>query len=125
MSGGSLQTVSIRARLFAVAADADATYGLGGWNNENQANGDGSTRLIKTRVPWEVSGLSLVIDPARADLEFLQEIANGGDYVDMAVTFASGVTYQGRGQITGEVKASTMNATAPITLGGPGELSSQ
>ena len=50
--GGSIESVSVDNQLFAVAADADATMQLGGFNNEIQPNGDGTSRIIKTRVAW-------------------------------------------------------------------------
>lgn len=123
--GGSIESVSIRGRLFPVASDADANRKLGGFENEVQANGDGTARIVKTRVPWMIDGLSLEIDEDRADQEFLQEIADGRDFVAITITFASGITFQGRGTVSGEIQASSQSATAPITLSGPGELSQQ
>jgi hypothetical protein len=65
--GGSIESVSIKGRGFAVAADADASRKLGGFENENQMNGNGTTRTIKTRVGWMVSGLSLSLDDTMGD----------------------------------------------------------
>jgi hypothetical protein len=123
--GGSIETVSIRGRLFAVAADADASRKLGGFENEVQANGNGTARIVKTRVPWMIEGLTLEVNEDRADQQFLKEIADALDFVTMTVTFASGHTYQGRGIITGEIAFSSQNATAEVTLSGPGEASKQ
>jgi hypothetical protein len=121
--GGSIESVAISGRLFAVAADADANRKLGGKENEVQSNGDGTARIIQTRVPWQIDGLTVQVNDDLADQEFLQKIANGKDFVPMEVTFASNVTFRGRGTITGEVQFSTQNATAGITLMGPGEVS--
>jgi len=123
--GGPIESVSIRGRLFPVAADADATRKLGGFENEVQPNGDGSARMVKSRIAWMVDGLSLAIDHDRADQEFLKEIADGKDWVPITVTYASGHTYQGKGTVSGEFGASSQNATAPVTLSGPGELTQQ
>jgi len=49
--GGSLESITLNGREFPVAADVEAQRKLGGWENEVLANGDGSGRLIKTRVP--------------------------------------------------------------------------
>jgi hypothetical protein len=108
-----------------VASDAEANKKLGGFENEVQANGDGTARLVKTRVPWSIDGLQVQINDAQADAEFLQEIADGLDFVPIDMTLASGVTYQGSGTITDEVQSSSQNATATITLSGPGSLSQQ
>ena len=123
--GGSIESVSIRGRLFAVASDAEANKKLGGFENEVQANGDGTARLIKTRVPWSIDGLQVEISDARADHEFLQELANSLEFAAITITFASGLTYQGTGTVTDEVQSSSQNATASISLSGPGDLSQQ
>src|SRR5579885_1057186 len=123
--GGSIQEVSIKGRIFPVAADADSNRKMGGYENDVQSNGDGTARILKTKVPWKIDGLSLEIDDTRSDLEFLQDIADGTDYVAMTVTYADGTTYAGKGTITGEVQRSSANATAPITLMGPDQLIQQ
>lgn len=123
--GGSIESISIRGRLFPVAADADVNRKLGGFENELQPNGDGSARLIKTRVPWLLDGLTVEIDEDRADQDFLQEIADDPDFVPVTITFASGATYQGRGTISGELQVSSQNATASFSLSGPRKLTQQ
>lgn len=123
--GGSIESISLRGRNFAVAADAESQRKLGGWENEVQANGNGDARLIKTRVPLSIDGLTLEVDDDRGDHEFLQEIANANDFVTLAITYASGLTYQGRAQIIGELQANSMNATASVSLSGPGILTKQ
>lgn len=123
--GGSIESVSLNGRSFAVAADAEAQRKLGGFENEVQANGDGNARLVKTRVPLSISGLTIEVDDARGDHEFLQDLSNTNDFFPVAITYASGVTYQGRAQITGEFQASSQNATASVSLMGPGLLTKQ
>lgn len=123
--GGSIESISIRGRLFPVAADAEANKKLGGFENEVQSNGDGTARIVKTRVPWMLDGVSVEINDSRADAEFLQEIADGLVFVPITITLASGVTYQGTGTITSEVQSSSQNATASITLSGQGTLTQQ
>jgi|SRR5688572_12469463 len=123
--GGSIQSVSIRGRLFAVASDAEANKKLGGFENEVQANGNGTARLVKTRVPWSIDGLQIEIDDTRADHEFLKEIADSLEFVAITMELVSGAIYQGEGQIIEEVTSSSQNATATITLMGPGTLTQQ
>jgi hypothetical protein len=123
--GGSIESISVRGRLFPVAADSDASLKLGGFEAEVQANGDGTARKIITRVPWSISGVSVEINHDRADIEHLQEVANSPDFEDITITFASGVTFQARGTISGELTASSMSATAEIELSGPGEATQQ
>lgn len=123
--GGSIESVTLSGRVFSVAADAEAQRKLGGFENEVQANGNSSARLIKTRVPLAIDGLSLSVDDDRGDHEFLQELSNRNDFFEIAITYASGVTYQGRAQITGELQASSQAATAAVSLMGPGILTKQ
>lgn len=124
--GGSIESVSLDGRLFAVAADADSTRKLGGYENEFQPNGDRSTgRVIKSVVGWSVDGLTLSIDDTRGDAEYLQELQDGVDFFPIAVTYASGITYQGTGQIVGETGTSSQNTTGAVALMGPGQLTAQ
>ncbi len=123
--GGSIESLTIRGRIFAVAADAEATRKLGGFENEVQSNGDGSGRIVKTRVPWSLDGVQVQIDDAQGDEEFLQEIADGLAPVPITITLASRVTYQGKGIVTGEIGASSQNATATISVMGEGTLTQQ
>lgn len=120
--GGSIESVGLDGREFEVAADAEAQRKLGGFENEVQSNGGGGARIIKTRVALKYDGLVIVIDDSRGDQEFLQELADRTDFFPITVTHASGITYQGEAMITGENPASTQNATAPVTLEGPGQL---
>lgn len=123
--GGSIESVNLSGREFAVAADAEAQRKLGGFENEVQANGDGTARLIKTRVPLSIDGLTIEIDDDRGDQEFLQDLADQKDYWPLGITYASGSTYQGTAQIVGENPASSQSATAAISLMGPGKLTKQ
>ena len=123
--GGSIESITLNGREFPVAADAEAQRKLGGFENEVMANGDGGARLIKTRVPLSIDGLTVETDDSRGDQEFLQEIADATDFVALAITYASGITYQGTGTITGEMQSSSQNATTAINLMGPGVLTKQ
>lgn len=124
--GGSIESVSLDGRLFAVAADADSTRKIGGYENEFQPNGDLATgRLIKNVVGWSVDGLTLSIDDTRGDAEYLQDLQDGTDFFPISITYASGITYQGSGQIVGETGVSSQNTTGAVALMGPGKLTQQ
>lgn len=123
--GGSIESVSLNGRLFPVAADADANRSLGGFTNDVAANGDGTARILKTRVAWTIGGLSLECDDTRSDQEFLKSIADGLDFVNCTITFVSGFTYQGTAIITDKLEFSSAKSTVDVTLMGPGDLSQQ
>jgi len=90
-----------------------------------QANGNGTARLIKTRVPLSIDGLTVEVDDDRADQEFIQELSNRNDFFAIVISYASGISYQGTAQIVGETQASSQNATAAVSLMGPGVLTKQ
>ncbi len=123
--GGSIESVTLDGREFPVAADAEANRKLGGFENEVQSNGDGTARLIKTRVPLSIDGLTIEIDDSRGDHEFLQILSNRNDFFPLVITYASGISYQGTSQIVGETQASSQNAVASLNLMGPGILTKQ
>lgn len=123
--GGSILSVSVFGRLFAVAADADVTMSMGGMSNEMQANGNGTARMIKTMGTWLLDGLQLEIDDTRGDLEFLQEVADRNEYGPIAFTLASRTVWQGLGNVNGKPERSTMGATAAVGFAGPDKLTQQ
>lgn len=124
-TGGSIQDVSIRARLFAVAADTGPKLDLGGFENELEMNGDSTVRTIKKRKQWRKEGLKLTIDHDRADLEFLQEVADDKKHVAITMTCVDGTTYAATGTIVGEIAEDTMSATCEVTLAGGGKAEAQ
>ena len=123
--GGSIESVSLSGREFAVAADAEATRKLGGFENEVMSFGNGTARIIKTRVPLSIDGLTLGVDDGNGDHEFLQDLADSLDFFVISLTLASGITWQGSAQIVGEMAYSSSSATAAVTLAGPGRLTKQ
>jgi hypothetical protein len=123
--GGSLESVSLDGREFPVTNDAEVQRKIGGFENEIQSNGDGSARMVKTRVPWSLDGLVVEVDDSRGDHEFLQQLSDSNDYYPIALTYASGEVYQGQGQIVGEMQASSQAATATVSLMGPQTLTKQ
>lgn len=120
--GGSILEVSIGGRVFAVAADSDSNRDIGGFMAEVEPNGNGTARKILTRKPWALDGLNLEVDDDRGDIEYLQAIADGPDYVPVIVSYVSGISYTGQGSVTNELQASSQSATVPVSLKGPGTL---
>lgn len=123
--GGSIESVGLAGRTFSVAADADSNRKLGGFENEVSMNGDGTGRLVKTRVGWMLDGLTLSIDDLRGDHEYLQDLVNRRDFFAIDITYPSGAIYSGTGQITGEVQVASQATTASLSLHGPGVLTQQ
>ncbi len=124
-TGGSIDSVTLDGREFTVPFDVEIQKKLGGFENEIQANGNGTGRLIKTRTPWSIDGLTVEIDDTRDDQEYIQGLADRNDFYPIAVSFISGAVYQGTGQIVSDLQASSQSATASISLMGTGTLTSQ
>lgn len=123
--GGSITSISFNGRQFSVPADADYSMKLGGYENEVSANGNGSARLIKTRVPLAITGVQVSIDDTLQDLEFLQDLADSKEFFDMVVELASGAFWTGRAQVSGELTRSSQSTTSGFDLMGNGKLVQQ
>lgn len=122
---GSIESVTINGRLFPVSADADPNRDLGGFTVQIVPNGDGTVRKIKTRKPWKIGGLTLAVDDARGDQEFLQDVADSNDLANMLVTHPSGISYRGKGSLDEGLEYSSANGTAEVTLAGEKKLEQQ
>ena len=123
--GGPIESVNLNGREFPVAEDAESQRKLGGWEIEVKAFGNGDARIIKTRVPLSVDGLAVGIDDSREDSEYLQDLTDLNYFFPVAITYASGVTYQATAQISGEFSTSSKESTSTIALSGPGKLTKQ
>jgi hypothetical protein len=122
---GSMESITIDGRSFAMTADADVSRKLGGFENVVVSNGDGTSRTVKTRVPWSLTGNAIEIDDTQLDQEFLQNLQDANRDVPVTATYVSGVTYQGTGQIVGEVVFSNQSSSASLDLSGSGKLTPQ
>lgn len=123
--GGSVEAITVNGREFPVTADADINRKLGGFETEVQSNGNGTGRLIKTRVPPSLTGIVVECDDDRSDHEFLQEVSDGNSFVAVAITYASGNVYQGSATISGELQYSSQNATCAFDMMGEGVFTKQ
>ena len=124
--GGSIESIGLRGREFAVDAEATANRKLGGSKHEVKMNGNGSTaRLIKVAGAWMLTGVEVEIDDNRNDQEYLQDLANELDFFPMSITFASGHTWQGTGQLVEDIELDSQNAIASLSLSGPGRMTQQ
>lgn len=122
---GPIESISLAGRPFAVTGDADVSRKLGGFENTMIANGDGTSRQQKARVPWSLTGLAVEVDDTQEDQEFLTSLADGASFFAVTVTYTSGETYQGTGQISGEMAFSNQTSACTLDLMGTGKLTKQ
>ena len=123
--GGSIKAVSINNRSYKVAADADGARDLGGYTTTRNMNGDGSSRKSQERKPWKLGGLTIAVDDALGDQEFLQDTTDAPDDVAISIELITGEVYQGEGSLEDDLDYSTMNATCGISLSGSFKLTRQ
>lgn len=120
-TGGSIQGASFAGTEFSVTADSEASLNAGGFSNEEQINGDGTGRTIKTRMPWKVSGLVIAVDFSAGDLQLLQTLADGPNFA-IQLTLADDTIFQATGNIQGDLTGSTQTTTVALDVAGPGKL---
>lgn len=123
--GGSIDSITLAGRYFAVSADADVNRKLGGFENEVLPNGDRSGRKIMTAVPAGLAGLVVSVDDDAGDHEYLQGLADQKSDFPYTVTYVSGITYQGKGTIVGELQYSNQTATAAFDVQGTEPMTKQ
>ena len=121
MIGGSIESISLAGRSFAVPADLEANVTIGGFKNERRANGNGTGRNVRQRMPWKIAGLQVAMSFANGDPAFLQNLADGPDFA-VTVTFADDSVLNGTGSIEGDLTFSSQASTASLELAGSGTL---
>lgn len=124
-TGGSIESLTLKGRYFAVDGESAPGRKLGGFENETKVNGDGSTRTTKKRAAWMISDIAVSIDDDNGDQEFLQDLADLKGEFPVSVSYASGKVYQGKGQINGEISVDSQEQTAGISLSGSKKLTPQ
>jgi len=117
-SGGPIESVTIDGRRFAVDGEVDAALALGGFKNEVKPNGDGTIRQIKARKVSRANSLPIVIDDDREDEEFLQEVMDNLEFVDIEITDVNGNVWSGSGQIVEDPETSKKEGTKEINIHG-------
>ena len=107
-------------RRFAVKADEEITFDLGGYNAETQPNGNGTAVDKLNRAIWKLEGLMLQIDLKSGDLEYINKLA--GDPLTTKITWEhiTGAIYSMSGRPNGELKYNSNTGYLPLTLAGGG-----
>jgi hypothetical protein len=80
--------------------------------------GTGGVHNTGRRKLGGFESLPLSINPENEDLEFLQDVANGGEPVPMSITLVTGHTYSGKLTIQEAVDGTTGDGQVEITASG-------
>lgn len=123
--GGPIESITVNGRAFAVAQDAGVSRDIGGFTASIEMNGNETGRKVMERRPFLIEGLTVNVDDDQGDQEFLQDVADSPDLVDVAITFVSGAVYSGSGTITDAIAFDNQKALAEVKLSGPGKLRKQ
>jgi len=67
----------------------------------------------------------ILFNEQRRDQQFLETAKAKLDWFPVTITFASGYTYRGKGQITDKLEFNSKNSTAEISLKGPANFEQQ
>jgi len=118
MASGPIESVNLDGRRFSLDGEVDAAIAFGGSINEVKPNGDGTSRIIKSKKPARVNSLPLVIDDARGDEEFIQALIDSNEFFTASITKVDGAVYSGDMQIVEDPETSTKEGTKEISLMG-------
>ena len=116
--GGDITQLLIAGREFDPVEDANVTYRLSGFKNENNPTGNGGIHTKRTRKLGGFDALPISVDTSKKDLEFLQDLADKGAPVPMSMTLASGQIYGGDLVIEGDTDVNTGDGQIEITAYG-------
>lgn len=106
-------------------AGEDSEYNLGGFRNDDEANGiDGGGGMIvkKNRTRWHF-GIKVAWDAnTRHDLEKAIALANSNVAADYTFSHSNGTVYRGAGYPVGDLMGNGNTATFDLKISGGGVL---
>lgn len=117
-----IEAVWIDGRVFQVLASDRPSVETGGFGFEWVANGDGSARRVMNLLPWQVSGLMLVVDEDQGDWEFLCAVADSEDEATLVFEKTSGRLWRGKGWIVDELELCLATSVVGVAFAGAGRL---
>jgi len=115
---GDIRQFTWGGREFDVAPEGDVTMILHGIKAESTPNGNGTVHTKGTRVLGGFDGLTLSVDPARGDVEFLIAMQTGGIAKACSMTLVDKTTYGGAMLPEGDLQSSTGNGTLTVAARG-------
>ena len=118
MVGGPFTSHVLNGRRFVCDADDTAQLTTQGKTNEVKPNGDGSNRVIQSRIPGKLVGTNLCFNPENGDDDFLNELRDSGAFFDYSGTANDGSVWSGSVQITSELVFDFKEGTVPVDFAG-------
>jgi hypothetical protein len=119
---GPVESITIAGRRFPTDGEDAGKIKLSGFKNEVKFNGDGSKRMIRSRVPGSISDLNVQVTHQNKDLEYMRDKQSTSDFFDVSLTLTDGTTYAGSMQFVDEIEEDTQQGTVSISLEGDLEM---
>jgi hypothetical protein len=119
---GPIESITISGRRFPTDGEDSGKVKLGGFNNDVKFNGDGSTRMVRSRAHGSIKDLNVQITHGNKDLEFLTDKKSTSDFFDVSLTYCDGTIYAGSMQFVDDIEEDTKEGTASISLEGTLEM---
>jgi hypothetical protein len=116
--GGTPLGLTVNGKTFDIAADANPTVMTGGFENEAAITGNGNLHVNRNRKLAGFEGLDISIDPSRGDFEYLQQLADNGEPVNVVLTLASGKSYGGFLSVDSTLEYAGGDGTASLSMHG-------
>ena len=117
-ANGALESIVLNGVRFTCDAETEVEADLSEWDNEVLPNSDGTFRIKKTRHMQKLESITLEIDPARGDIDTINEIKASLEPVSLSATRVDGGVYSGEVIITDETSLNDVEDTMEITVEG-------
>lgn len=115
---GDIRQFTVGGREFDPAPESNWTIRLAGVTNEVGLTGNGVAHVTQRKQTGGISDCAISIDPTRQDLEYINDLKNGGEATPVNVTLVSGTTYSGALYVVGDVEYNSGEGTATLEMRG-------
>jgi hypothetical protein len=119
---GPVESITIAGRRFSTDGEDAGKITLSGFKNEVKFNGDGSKRMIRSRVSGSIKDLNVQVTHRNKDLEYMSDKQSTSDFFDVSLTLTDGTTYAGSMQFVEEIEEDTQQGTISVSLEGDLEM---
>lgn len=120
--GSAFESITLNGRRFTCDAESEPEVDLSGFSNETAPNSDGTFRIKKTRKTQSIEGVTIQIDPALGDLDFINDLQNKLEPFSFTATRVDGGVYSGEVILTDDTKYKEKDGTMEINIQGRIEM---
>ncbi|MBP5696925.1 MAG: hypothetical protein J6X11_09830 [Treponema sp.] len=121
-AGSAFESITLNSRNFSCDAECEPEVDLSVFSNETASNSDGTFRVKKTRKVQSIESLTISVDPALGDLDFIMDLQTKLEPFPFTATSVDGRVYSGEVVITDDTKYKEKDSTMDITIQGRIEI---